>query len=250
MVSLPALEALLHTMYVGEPTASLREEERKKARELEVLLAEMDRIAPRTGTLVDAAAGKGALGIAAIATILPAWKLVSLEIDARRVGLLEHAARRAGITVEARAADVAAVEAWPTDPTLVVALHACGRATDAVLERAAAAGARHLLLVPCCYGGFAIHPDAARPTDDAVHGWAERIGFPSQGLVRASLARALVDAERTLRLEALGYETVVVDAIPASVTPFGRLWRARRVRERVRMARSAALLERLQSGGR
>jgi hypothetical protein len=242
--NLAAVEAILHRLYIGDPAARLRDEDHQKARELVVVLDEIARIAPRAGTLVDAAAGKGAVGLAAIATVLDpkAWRLIAIERDAHRVELL----RRAGsdLPLDARACDVGDPAAWPDDPTLVVALHACGLATDAVIDRAIAARARHVLLVPCCYGGFATHADAARPTDAYAHDWADAMGV-RPGVLRASLARTLTDAERTLRLEAAGYETTVIDPIPASVTPFGRLWRARRVNEPVRMARARADLERL-----
>jgi threonine dehydrogenase-like Zn-dependent dehydrogenase len=245
VIAVDAVEAILHRLFIGDPSAALRDEDRQKARELVVVLDEIARIAPRAGTLVDAAAGKGAVGLAALATVLDskAWRLVAIERDAHRVELLRRAG--ADLPVDARATDVGDPSSWPEEPTLVVALHACGLATDAVIDCAVAARARHILLVPCCYGGFATHGGAARPTDAYAHEWADAIGV-QPGVLRASLARALTDTERTLRLEAAGYETTVIDAIPASVTPFGRLWRARRVNEPVRMARAQADLERLR----
>ncbi len=245
MIELARIEAILHRLYIGDPTAALRDEDRQKARELAVVLDEIERLAPRSGTLVDAAAGKGAVGLVALATVLDpeAWHLVSIERDPARIDALRRSA--SDLAVDAHACDVADPSVWPEEPAMVVALHACGLATDAVIDRAIAARARHLLLVPCCYGGFATHADAARPTDPYAHAWADDIGVRS-GVLRASLARTLTDTERTLRLEAGGYETTVIDAIPASVTPFGRLWRARRVHEPVRMARAREDLERLQ----
>jgi hypothetical protein len=241
VIDVARLEAILHRLYIGDPSAALRDEDRQKARELAVVLDEIARIAPRAGTLVDAAAGKGAVGLAALETVLDpkAWRVVAIERDARRM----EVARSAG--VETHACDVADPAAWPDEPTLVVGLHACGLATDAILERAIAVRAVHVLLVPCCYGGFATHAGAARPTDSYVHEWADAMGVRT-GVLRAGLARALTDTERTLRLEAGGYETTVIDAIPPSITPFGRLWRARRVYEPVRMARAHEDLARLQ----
>ena len=245
MIAVDAVEAILHRLFIGDAAAALRDEDRQKARELVIVLDEIARIAPRAGTIVDAAAGKGAVGLAALATVLDpnAWQLVAIERDAHRIDLLRRAS--ADLAVDARAEDVANPAAWPDEPTLVVALHACGLATDAVIDRAVAVRARHILLVPCCYGGFATHPGVARPTDAYAHEWADAMGVQS-GVLRASLARTLTDTERTLRLEAAGYETTVIDAIPATVTPFGRLWRARRVNEPVRMARARADLERLR----
>jgi hypothetical protein len=245
VIEVATVEAILHRLFIGDPTAALRDEDRQKARELVVLLEEIARIASRAGTLVDAAAGKGAVGLTALATVLDpkTWRLVAIERDAHRVELLLRAS--AELPVDARATDVGDASAWPDEPALVVALHACGLATDAVIDRAVAVRARHIVLVPCCYGGFATHAGAGRPTDAYAHEWADAMGV-QPGVLRASLARTLTDTERTLRLEAAGYETTVIDAIPASVTPFGRLWRARRVNEPVRMARAKADLERLR----
>ena len=245
MIEVATVEAILHRLFIGDSTAALRDEDRQKARELAVVLDEIARIAPRAGTIVDAAAGKGAVGLTALATVLDskAWRVVAIERDAHRIELLRRAS--ADLATDARAGDVAHPSAWPDEPTLVVALHACGLATDAIIDRAVAVRARHILLVPCCYGGFATHADAARPTDAYAHEWAEAMGV-QPGVLRASLARTLTDTERTLRLEAAGYETTVIDAIPATVTPFGRLWRARRVNEPVRMERARVDLERLR----
>jgi hypothetical protein len=57
----------------------------------------------------------------------------------------------------------------------------------------------------------------------------------------------MVDAERTWRLEAAGYETEVVEFVPATVTPHNLLWRSRLVGEPVRMAAAARALERLRA---
>ena len=122
---------------------------------------------------------------------------------------------------------------------MVVALHACGPASDAVLDRAIAAEARHILLVPCCTGEAV----AAAPLAAAR---AERGGIPRHAPVRRRFLQAVVDAERTLRLEAAGYETEVVELVAPTVTPENLLWRARRVREPGRMTQARQNLSRLR----
>ena len=54
--------------------------------------------------------------------------------------------------------------------------------------------------------------------------------------MRRRFVQAFVDAERTLRLEAAGWQTEVVELCPPTVTPHNLLWRARRVGEPGRMA--------------
>ena len=115
-------------------------------------------------------------------------------------------------------------------------MHACGAASDHVIARAAAAGARHVLLAPCCVGAGVTAAVRARAQ-------AETLSLPRHGEVRRLFTLAMVAAERTLRLEAAGYETVVTAFVPPTVTPWNLLWRARRVAEPVRMREAAARLE-------
>ena len=88
------------------------------------------------------------------------------------------------------------------DDDVVVSAHACGPLTDDVFARAVDVGARAAVL-PCCHqfrfrDDLRGHADAARAIDD----------------------------ERVQRLALLGYD-VVVDAIPAAVSPKNRLLLAR-----------------------
>ena len=83
---------------------------------------------------------------------------------------------------------------------VVVASHACGRLTDVVIERAAAARAR-LAVLPCCHDQAAC--DAA-----GLDGWMDR-----------ALA---IDAARAFALRGRGYR-VWTQTIPAAITPKNRL---------------------------
>jgi hypothetical protein len=87
-------------------------------------------------------------------------------------------------------------------------------------------------LVPCCT------PAAERPA-------AEALGIPRHAPVRRAFLESLVAAERTLRLEAAGYETEVVPFVPPTVTPYNLVWRSRRVGEPGRMRAAAERLTRL-----
>jgi len=90
--------------------------------------------------------------------------------------------------------------------------------------------------VPCCTGRTVVA--AARAESRAA-----RLGFPRHAPVRRRFIQAAVDAERTLRLEAAGYQTEVVEFVGATVTPHNLLWRARRVLEPRRMAEAARMLK-------
>jgi len=103
---------------------------------------------------------------------------------AGRVGFVESALD----AVDVQSADV------------VVSSHACGRLTDVVLERAAAARAR-VAVLPCCH-------DLDACDAGALSGWVE-----------GALA---IDIMRAVRLEQQGYR-IWTQSIPATVTPKNRL---------------------------
>ena len=108
-----------------------------------------------------------------------------------------------------------------------------------MLDAAVAVDAKRLFLVPCC-------TSKAVPFAPFAEGLAERLGIPSHAEVRRPFLQSLVDAERTLRLESLGYETTVVPFVPKSVTPFNLLWKSVRVREPGRMRAAEEKLRRLR----
>jgi hypothetical protein len=86
------------------------------------------------------------------------------------------------------------------DADVVVSIHGCGRLTDVVLERAAAARAR-VAVLPCCH-------DLDVCDAGALTGWVD--------------APMAVDIRRATRLERQGYR-IWTQTIPASVTPKNRL---------------------------
>jgi hypothetical protein len=146
------------------------------------------------------------------------------------------------VAVEVVTADVADPAAWPTEPDLVVALHACGPASDVIIDQSLAVQARTLLLVPCCTSKDV--PSAA-----LAQLRAEQLGLPRHAEVRRRFIQSIVDAERTLRLEAAGWQTTVVSFVAPTVTPHNLLWRAERVGEPGRMAEAVDRLARLRGNG-
>jgi hypothetical protein len=211
---------------------NLRDEDRKKARELAALLGELSRIG-RRGLVVDAAAGHAYAGLVA-AELVGVERLVVIEREPARAERSRQAAAllsRATET-EVHAGAVGDRALWPRAPDVVIALHACGGASDDVIAATIDARARWLLLVPCCY------PHA----HDAQ---ADRLGLPRHAEVRRRFSQSLVDAERTLRLEAAGWEVTLVPFVPPTVTPHNLLFRARHAGEQNRMRDAAARLQRM-----
>lgn len=256
--SLTSARAFLHRAFVGRAEAGLREEDEKKALELSALTQYLGHVLARAGrarplSVVDAAAGKGYVGLFLAEQVLaPALRaqpersacVTVIERDAGRLaraGAAVDALQAPGVEVALVEANVEDTARWPETPTLVVALHACGFATDGAIASAAAVGARHVVIVPCCTAvAVAQEKGAARA--------AARLGLPEHGLVRKAFAEAFVLAERTWALEALGYETEVSAFVPESVTPYNLLLHGRRVCEPVRTARAVAALANLRGG--
>jgi hypothetical protein len=233
----------LDRLFIDARDAGPRKEDRKKAVEIAALTVEIELALahlPRKRELivVDAAAGKGYAGLAAATLISQSRRrarVVLLERDVRRLEAAGRAAERLGAhgaCVELRLGDAADTGLWPEAPSLVLALHACGPAFDAVLDAATAHGAARLFVVPCCT------PGDEQPA-------AERLGIPRHAAVRRAFLEAMRAAERTLRLEARGWKTEVVSFVPPTVTPYHLGWRAHRVGEPGRMREAAERLARL-----
>ena len=215
--------------FIAAEGTSLRREDRKKAVEVTALLNELARLG-KDRLLVDVAAGKSYLGLLAV-ELLGFSRLVVIERDLCANRGLPRSPPRAS-TAARRSTSAPATPAIPRSglatPDVVTALHACGDASDRVLDAAIRAEARWIFLVPCCYA-------AAVPFAAAAEAHADRLGLPRHAAVRRRFVISLIDAERTLRLEAAGWETTIVPFVAETVTPHNLLFRARRVREPRRM---------------
>ena len=234
------VEDWLNRLYVAAEGAELRKEDRRKACEVAAMMEEVERALARFSRrssilLVDAAAGKSYVGLLSAKLVLAAGdrkaSVITIERDPRRVEASRRAAAclETDIPVECREAAVETEAAWPQQPSIITALHACGPSADAIIDRAIACRTRTLLLVPCCTSKAVVASNKALARADAL-------GIPRHAPVRRRFVQAFVDAERTWRLEAAGYETEVVEFVAPTVTPHNLLWRARLVGEPRRMA--------------
>ena len=226
------VETWLDRLYISAEGATLRQEDRRKAIEVAAILEEIERVTTRFNRqksilLVDAAAGKSYVGLLAAQLVFEPLgsnaRVIVLEKNERLIQLTRGALERleTRIPVECRVGNVSDPVLWPDRPDIVVALHACGSASDTIIERAIACETNLLLLVPCCTSDSM--PAVARAKQEAV-----RQRIPPQAPVRRRFIQALVDADRTRRLETAGYRTEVVEFVAATVTPHNLLWRARR----------------------
>jgi hypothetical protein len=157
----------------------------------------------RGGRVVDLACGHGL--VAWVMLLLDDTSPTALAVDTRLppsstalVAAMARAWPRLAGRVSVEQRSIANVALDPGD--VVVATHACGALTDAVMDAVIAARAR-VALLPCCH-------DEETCDAGGLRGWLD-------------LASA-VDATRALRLRAHGYG-VVTQVIPRAITAKNRL---------------------------
>jgi hypothetical protein len=240
-VSLERVRATVHRLFIDAAGASLRKEDEQKCLELAGLLARL--VTLRKGAhVVDAAAGKASVGLVA-AELLPLGRVTVLERDPARVAACTAAATRLErtVAVDVRQGDLAEHALWPDVPDAVVGLHACGAASDGVLDGAIRSQARRVFVAPCCYDervlsrarGYAGVPE-----------WIDVV----DATIRRRVLAGLVDLERMLRLEAAGFETQVHEFVAPTVTPHNLLFCGVRTKSGVRMHRASERLAGLRAG--
>jgi len=157
----------------------------------------------RGGRVVDLAAGHGLL----------AYVMLLLDDSSPLAIAVDRTFPASAVKLQA-----ALTEAWPRlagrvtymtcglddvpllETDVVVSAHACGKLTDVVLDRAAAARAR-VAVLPCCH-------DASSPAAVTLEGWMD-----------GALA---IDAHRAWRLEQRGYR-IRTQTIAPDITPKSRL---------------------------
>ena len=100
-------------------------------------------------------------------------------------------------------------------PDLVISLHACDIATDIVLDKAIAEGAKVILSTPCCHHELN-HTINCKP-----------LSFVTEySMLRQKLCDAATDALRLKKLEANNYSCVALELIDPEETPKNILLRA------------------------
>ncbi|MBO7341839.1 MAG: SAM-dependent methyltransferase [Clostridia bacterium] len=100
-------------------------------------------------------------------------------------------------------------------PQLVISLHACDVATDLVLERALAFGARVILATPCCH--HELNHTLNCPTLSFI---------AEHSMLRQKLCDAATDALRLKMLESKGYDVAALELIDPDETPKNIMLRA------------------------
>lgn len=113
---------------------------------------------------------------------------------------------------------------------VLIALHACNRATDEAILRGVAANVRLVVVAPCCH-------QELRPMVKDPEVLAPLL---AHGILKERLSEWLTDGLRALYLEAAGYRTQVFEFIEAGHTPKNLMISAGRSRHLDEARRSAA----------
>jgi SAM-dependent methyltransferase len=201
------------------------------------LLAEVPDTKAAPLHVVDMGCGKGYLTFGVCDWLrAQGWKEFSVRgIEARPdlVELCNRAAVAAGFgELKFEAGTIAEAPLQRVD--LLIALHACDTATDDAIARGVAAGARFIIVSPCCHKE--VRPQLTAPPVLA--------GALRHGILKEREAEFVTDALRAALLEWAGYDTKVLEFISTEHTsknlmiaavkrarPLDRTATAKRVRE-------------------
>jgi SAM-dependent methyltransferase len=167
-----------------------RRADRKRSQIVNVVRAAaalVENVAPKgesAGVLVDMCGGCGHVGLV-FAALYPAWDVVVVDIKPYALRVVEQRASEAALdNVRVVLRDIAEFK----DPfDIAIALHACGDASDIVLDVSMRAGAA-AVVAPCCLGGI-VSPKT-KSSVAAQRAAATALFFPKVGPCTVAPAQA------------------------------------------------------------
>lgn len=168
---------------------------------------------PRAGTnapirIADMGCGKGYLTFALAAHLGAHADVIGIEFRPELVTLCNNLARESGLAGQLRfaAGDIASTVLERLD--VLVALHACDTATDDALTKGIAAGARLLVVSPCCQKELRSQLTSPPVLVDALR----------HGIFQERQSEFVTDSLRAMLLEWAGYRTKVFEFISTEHT--------------------------------
>jgi SAM-dependent methyltransferase len=211
----PWLQALGLCDESGRVKASMADKHRQLERYLEILshLARDCGWTPASSiTIADMGCGKGYLTFGVWHLLnrrlgLPA-EVIGVEVRSELAEKAESIAR--ALKADALrfvAGDIASTKFETLDG--LIALHACNTATDQAIKRGVQAGAKLIVVSPCCHQE--LRPQLGRPSPLAP--------LLAHGILAERLSEWLTDGLRALRLEQAGYATKVIEFVASEHTP-------------------------------
>lgn len=173
----------------------------------------------RTVRIADMCCGKSYLSFALYYAVTNVMRreceMVCVDLKKSVIDEVSKLARSAGFDkMTFVCADISTYEP-PFVQDLVVSLHACDIATDAVLDFAVKSGAVRILSTPCC------HRELSNIIDSPELSFISR-----HSVLRQKLCSAATDAVRLLKLECAGYKVDAVELVDPEDTPKNVMLRA------------------------
>lgn len=212
----PWLVQLGLTQPDGRVRASMADKHRQLARYLEIFTHLVRDCGWKEGdaiTLADLGSGKGYLTFGV-------WHLcnrvLGLSATVTGVELRPELVEQANTVARAIGAErlnfiAGSIEAaeLPAPLDAFIALHACNTATDDAIRRGIDAGAKLIVVSPCCHQE--VRPQLGRPEPLAP--------VLAHGILAERMSEWVTDGLRALHLEAAGYSTKVIEFVASEHTP-------------------------------
>ena len=231
---IPSRAGWLHDLGVtndrGQPREGMADKFRqiqKFAELLAHLLAESGLAAPAASSrpkpiqITDMGSGKGYLTFALAEVLGPQASIQGIEARPELVALCNRVAQQHG-WMERLRFTAGRIADTPVDACdVLIALHACDSATDDALARGLAAGARLLVVAPCCQHELRPQLTAPPVLADALR----------HGIFQERQAEFVTDALRAQLLEWAGYRTKVFEFISTEHTAKNLMIAAIRTRD-------------------
>ena len=219
---IPANAPWLHTLGItnnrGQPREGMADKFRQVQKFSELLSHLMEEAAlpaDRKFTVVDMGSGKGYLTFALAALLGERAHIRGIEARPELVELCNRAARENNFSnLTFTAGQINSVEIENRESKIensvdvLIALHACDTATDDALAKGIAAGAKLLVVAPCCQKELRRQLTAPPVLADALR----------HGIFQERTAEFVTDALRAMLLEWAGYQTKVFEFVSTEHT--------------------------------
>lgn len=171
-------------------------------------------------TIVDLGCGHAYLTFAAhqyLRSIGMNVKVIGIDVRTASRDRNNEIARKLGITesIEFRAEEIADTTLSQAD--VAIALHACDTATDDAIAWAVKAGAKLMMIAPCC------HHDIQSQLSDSPEPWSLITRY---GIMRERLGDLLTDSLRMQILKLRGYRVEAIEFVGGEHTPRNLMIRA------------------------
>lgn len=173
-------------------------------------------------TVVDMGCGKGYLTFAVSTLLGDRAQVRGIEARPELVDLCNRVARDEGLAPKLTFSAGTIADTPLEQLDILIALHACDTATDDALAKGIAAGAKLLVVAPCCQKE--LRPQLTAPPVLS--------GALRHGIFRERQAEFVTDALRAQLLEWAGYRTKVVEFISTEHTAKNLMISAIKARER------------------